>query len=89
MEIRNNQQDQRFETEVGGGLAFLRYRLGEGKISLLYVEVPPASRGQGIAAEITRTALEYAKAQNLRVTPICGYTVAYLRRHPEYQNLLD
>ena len=30
--------------------------------------------------------VEVARAENLRVRPICSYARAYIRRHPEYDD---
>jgi uncharacterized protein len=37
---------------------------------------------------MTRTALEYARAERLKIEPRCPYTAAFLRRHREYSDLL-
>jgi predicted GNAT family acetyltransferase len=34
-------------------------------------------------------ALETARANGWKVVPMCSYAVAYLRRHPEYNDLLQ
>jgi predicted GNAT family acetyltransferase len=34
------------------------------------------------------TALDYARAQNLKVLPICPFTKGFIGRHREYQDLL-
>ena len=52
-----------FEIEREGQMSFLAYELdGEGWISLLYTSVPPSLRGRGIANELARMALEYARS---------------------------
>ena len=84
MEITNNEERQQFEVSVDGGTGFLRYRVDNGSILLLYVEVPHQSQGRGVAAELSRTALEFAKQRGLKVVPVCSYVAAYVRRHPEY-----
>lgn len=89
MDVVNNAHLNRFETEVEGGIGFLRYRLEIDTMSLLYVEVPYQARGHGIAAELTRTALEFAKERRLRVVPVCSYVVAYLRRHPDDSDMIE
>ncbi|NJL96000.1 MAG: N-acetyltransferase [Anaerolineae bacterium] len=73
--------------DLGDGLALADYRLDNGTIYFTHTEVPPAHEGQGIAGKVVKAALEYAKAQNLRVVPICPYVVKYIQRHPEYQPL--
>jgi predicted GNAT family acetyltransferase len=84
VDITNNEQTRQFEAPVEGGVGFLRYRIDNGSILLLYVEVPPESQGRGVAAELSRTALEFAKERGLKVVPVCSYVAAYVRRHPEY-----
>jgi predicted GNAT family acetyltransferase len=55
---------------------------------LTHTEVPPALEGRGIAAALVKAALDWARAEGLRVRPLCSYVVAYMRRHPETQDLL-
>ena len=32
--------------------------------------------------------LDHARERNWKVRPICGYAVAFIERHPAYQDLL-
>ena len=79
--IIHNPAANRFEAEVPGGTAFLDYRIQGDRCYLLYVETPPAARGHGHAAAVTKAAIEWALAQNHKLVPICPFTEAYLRRH--------
>ena len=88
MGITNNQDLNRFEVSLDEGTGFLRYRIESDTMHLLYVEVPPEARGHGVAAELSRAALEFAKKRGLKVIPVCSYVVAYLRRHPEYSEIV-
>jgi hypothetical protein len=45
--------------------------------------------GKGLAAKLTRTALDFARAHRLRVVPLCPYVSAYIRRHSEVQDLVS
>ena len=84
--ITHNTEKQRFERTENGLTAVVEYRRNEEEIELTHTFVPPALEGQGIAGSLTRAALEYARAENLRVRPICSYARAYIRRHPEYDD---
>lgn len=88
MEITKNEKARRFEAITDRGTAFLRYHMEGEKMHLLYVEVPSEARGHGIAAELTKWVLEYAKEQNFKVVPVCSYVMAYLQSHPEYEPLV-
>jgi predicted GNAT family acetyltransferase len=87
--VVNNEQAHRFEATVDGYRALITYRCFPGKIVFDHAEVPPALEGKGLAAKLTRAALEFARAHGLRVVPMCPYVAAYIRRHPEEQDLLS
>jgi len=42
-----------------------------------------------LAAKLTRSALDFARANHLRVVPLCPYVSSFLRRNREYQDLLS
>ncbi|HEX7288085.1 MAG TPA: GNAT family N-acetyltransferase [Candidatus Angelobacter sp.] len=78
----------RFEVEQSGNVAWLEYNLAGSVLQLIHTEVPPALRGRGIAGELARTALEWARANRLRVDVICPSVAEYLKKHPEYADLV-
>jgi predicted GNAT family acetyltransferase len=43
--------------------------------------------GRGIAGELVRAALEFVRTQGLRARPACSYADAWMRRHPDYDDL--
>lgn len=86
--IENNERTHRFETHVGGQLAFISYRRIAGKIAFLHTEVPPSLEGHGLAGKLARAALDYARSEALEVIPLCPFVAAYIRRHPNYQELV-
>ena len=86
--VVHNADAQRFEAEIDGRLAQAAYYLMPGRILFTHTEVPPQYRGRGIAGQVVRAGLEYAREQGLEVVPLCSYVAAYIRRHPEYQSLV-
>jgi predicted GNAT family acetyltransferase len=44
--------------------------------------------GQGIAGRLVKAALDDARSQRLTVVPICRFVAAYIRRHPEYRDMV-
>ena len=80
--------DNRFEVDLGKENAILIYMIKAGLFILLHTEVPPAFEGRGIAGNMTRTALEYAKNAGLKVRSYCSYSTQYIERHPEYRDML-
>ena len=88
LEIQNNEAGQQFEANVDGDLAFVEYRRSGNKLVLVHTEVPEALEGHGIGSRLAHAALEYARAQHLGVVPLCPFVTSYIRRHPEYQDLV-
>ena len=88
LKVHNNEERHRFEAHVGEQTAYLEYLLAKEQIVYTHTEVPENLEGQGIASRLAQTALEYAQEKQLKVLPLCPYTAAYIRRHPEYKPLL-
>ena len=42
--------------------------------------------GKGIGARIVKAALEDTRNQGFRIVPACSFVVAYVRRHPEFDD---
>jgi predicted GNAT family acetyltransferase len=87
LDVIHNPAKNRFETWIEGELSKLDYMLDEDMIVMTHVGVHPEHRGQGVAGQLTRVALEYAKASNLRVIPMCPYIASYIHRNPQYIEL--
>jgi predicted GNAT family acetyltransferase len=83
-----NEKTQRFEIENADGVAELTYRLGNHHITLVHTEVARALEGKGYGGILVRAALEFARAEKLRVVPLCPFVRAYITRHPEYADLV-
>lgn len=86
--ITHQTEARRFQTSVDGHEAELLYGLRDGQMIIQHTGVPQAVEGRGIAASLVKAALEYARAQNLKVIPACSYSAAYVERHPEYADLI-
>ena len=87
-EVRDNKDRHRFELAVDGHTAFSQYKLAPGTITFLHTEVPKELEGQGIGSRLAQGALELARANGLKVVAKCPFIAAYLRKHPEFQDLL-
>jgi uncharacterized protein len=87
--VINNESEQRFEMHVQGQTAFLSYQRFPDRFVIVHTEVPPALEGKGIAGKLVAAALDFARATHLRVIPLCPYVTGYVRKHPEYHDLLS
>ncbi|HXN95488.1 MAG TPA: GNAT family N-acetyltransferase [Candidatus Acidoferrales bacterium] len=87
--VTHNEEAQRFELLVDGHRALSTYRRFPGRIVLNHTEVPPPLEGHGLAAKLARFALDFARVNHLRVVPLCPYISNFIRKHPEYQDLVS
>lgn len=87
--VTHNEEARRFEATVNGLRSLLAYRRSPDRMVLHHTEVPAPIEGHGIAAKLTRTALDFARANHLRVVPLCPYVSNFFRQHPEYHDLLS
>lgn len=87
--VERNELDQRFQIKLGDEIAMIQYARSGDRIRLIHTEVPPAFQGRGIASKLAKTALEYAQREGLKVIPSCPFVAGYIKRHPEYEKLVD
>jgi hypothetical protein len=87
--VVHNAAASRFEAEIGGRLAVCVYQRQGNVLLLTHTEVPHAAQGLGVAAALVEATLAWARQEGLRVRPLCSYVAAYMRRHPQTQDLLD
>lgn len=88
VEVQHNPAQHRFEVHVGDHVAELRYQRTGDVIAYTHTEVPPALEGQGIAGQMAKYALDYAKDNNLRIQPLCPYVAKYVQRHHDWDDFL-
>jgi len=87
-DVHDNEELHRFELAVDGRTAFSQYRLAPGVITFMHTEVPQELEGRGIGSKLVRGELESARAAGLKVVAKCPFVAAYIKRHPEFQDLL-
>jgi predicted GNAT family acetyltransferase len=88
-QINHDPASGRFSTRLDGHEAELIYRRQEGRLLIDHTGVPEAIGGRGVAGTLVKAALDYARAEGLRVVPLCSYSAEYVQRHPEYADLVD
>jgi len=79
----------RYEMDEEGFTSYADYRRQGDRMYIDYVFSPVPLRGTGASGRLMAALAADAKAKNLKVTPICGYAAAWLRRSPEFRDLLN
>lgn len=70
-------------------MAVLSYAPVSPKVLELYsTQVPEPDRGHGVGARLVEAAVEYARAEGVRIIPTCWYVAQWLREHPEHGDLV-
>ncbi|MFN3353997.1 MAG: GNAT family N-acetyltransferase [Brevundimonas sp.] len=92
-DLRDVVAQQRFEqgfTDAQGQTrtVFADYAVQGNTRVILHVEADPALRGTGAAGSFMQALAEHARAEGLKLTPRCGYAVAWLKRHREYDDVV-
>lgn len=91
--FRDDKQAHRFEQGFAGPdgeerEVFAEYAaVGDTRV-ILHVEADPALRGGGASGKFMQAMAEHARAEGLKLQPRCGYAVAWLKRHPEFGDVL-
>ena len=87
--LRNNKSKSRFELEIDDYMAFVDYTLSPGSITLLHTEVPKELGGRGVGSILAKAVLENIRTQGLKVEPRCEFLAGYIKKHPEFANLVN
>jgi len=87
--VTHNPAASRFEVQLDGHLAECVYSRDGDVLVLEHTEVPEAMQGLGLAGQLVKAALGWARTEGLRVRPHCSYVTSYMRRHPETHDLLE
>ena len=103
-QVRDNPERRRFELPLpaarppgAAAMAFINYQdrpvspgaPGAARVRILtHAEVPAGLRGAGIGAQLTRGTLDLLRARGERMVPRCPFVVDFIRRHPEYLDLV-
>lgn len=61
---------------------------GNGVISIDHTYISPSLRGQGIADELVRKVIGYAREEDLKIIPVCSYAGHYFDKNVEDRVLL-
>lgn len=87
--VRDNPAELRYEVRRGDTLlGQIRYRTEPGLVVLVHTDVATSVEGSGVGSALVAGALDDIRARGLRVVPVCPFVAAYIRRHPDYADLV-
>ena len=88
--VVHNPANNRFEIFLDEErVGLMDYEQVDSEIRRTHTEVDPAHQGKNLAAILLRESLNTIRLEDMgKVVPICSYTVKYMEKHPETQDLL-
>ena len=88
MEVNHDERHHRFVLEHEGTLSMVQYRREkDGVLHLVRTWVAPEYRARGFGVLLVRAALDYARAQGLKIRSSCWFVDEFIERVPEYEDL--
>jgi predicted GNAT family acetyltransferase len=88
--VVDNPGEDRFELRLGGEvIGRAEYRPAGDSVIVAHTEVDEGHEGEGLGSLLVREALERIRASGKSVIPTCAFTAEYIRRHPEFVDLVD
>ena len=67
---------------------FAAYKRDGSTVTFTHTEVFPAFEGRGLGSILARGALDATRDGGLAVVPMCPFIRGYIKRHPEYLDLV-
>jgi predicted GNAT family acetyltransferase len=90
VEVRDDPDNHRYVLEVDGEVAGKAvYQVRGGRQYFVHTEVDPGHEGQGLGSILAQRALDDVRERGQRIVPLCPFIYSWLRRHPDYQDLVD
>jgi hypothetical protein len=86
--VTDNTAAHRFELVEAGQTAFADYVRQDGRLVIPHVVSPMALRGAGTAGRLMEGVVTHARAEGVKIVPVCSYADAWLRRHPEHKDVV-
>lgn len=84
-------RERRYEVRVDGQLAgFARYTEPDREhVDFVHTEVGDDYAGRGLAGRLVAYAVADVRERGLRIIPHCPFVQAWLRKHTEYDGIVD
>ncbi|HKP68051.1 MAG TPA: GNAT family N-acetyltransferase [Pyrinomonadaceae bacterium] len=74
--------------ENGEWIAELSYVKDNGTMTIDHTEIDEKLRGEGIGQDMVKAAVEYARANGLKINAVCPYAKKVIESTPEFQDVL-
>ena len=87
-DVQHDRSARRFSICIEGQQSELDYTLDGGTMTITHTGVPHGLSGRGIGSALAAAAFEEARAEGWRVRPSCSFAAGWVKRNPQYADLL-
>jgi hypothetical protein len=88
IDITHNENAQRFETTIDGHTGYISYQDQGDALVYDHTIVPSELGGKGVGSALVKHALDYARSHDKKVVPQCSFVATYIKKRPEYADLV-
>lgn len=88
MEVIHHKEKHQFTMDVDGEIAKVDYQIRDGKMYLVYSEVPFNLRGQGIGKILVEKTFEKLTEEGFEAVAVCGYIKSVARNSDKWSAII-
>jgi predicted GNAT family acetyltransferase len=90
IEFADNPARHRYEARIGTRVVgWSEYIPADGRITFVHTIVARSVEGRGVGGRLVRWSLDDVRRRGLRIAVECPFVASFIRRHPEYDDLVD
>ena len=75
-------------TQDGKRLAQMTYSVAGSRVIIDHTRVDELLRGKNVGAQLVRAAVEWARAEDVKLLPLCPFARSVFDKTPEYADVL-
>jgi uncharacterized protein len=88
--VADASEQSRYEIHRGSELAgFAEYTVEGDRAVFTHTEIDERFEGQGLGSKLVAGALDGERARGRQVEPRCPFVAEFIRRHPDYLDVVD
>ncbi len=86
--LHHNSETCRYSVDIEGYKAYIDYEFKDGVYALTHTFVPEELRGKGAGKVVLEAVLEELKSKGAKITPVCPFIVTFIKRNPQYGEMV-